>query len=186
MGCDALPCLHEFLKRTVLKSHEDVDVVWHNDEAVQVIEIFVTVEEAFGDDLRVTFFAEKAFAHALVEPVLELSGEGGMVFFFGFVSPGLWMFFEPSFSFGFPFDNEGLGDRVGESPGDEDVGVRLLPVGKVVVVDGDLFVWVEEHWSRGALATWIVEGLGCGAGVDKWRGATAPAPMFARFSRGRL
>lgn len=104
----------------------------------------------------------------MVEPAFHFAGEGLVVILFGFGVPGFGVFFEPDLAVGFPLDDEFLRDGVGESPGDEDVGSFLMPVGEVVVVDVDLFIGVEEH---GVVTPSPLGLVGCGGLVEKWRGS---------------
>ena len=111
VGGDTFPRLHEHFERGFQEAEKDVDVVRHDDETVDLVELLVIVQEAVGDDLRGVAIAEEAGSHALIEPAFHFAGEGFVVFAFGFIVPRFEVFFEPGLAVGFPLDDEFLGGR---------------------------------------------------------------------------
>ena len=71
---------------------EDMDVVGHDDEGVELVAVVVEVMEGAGDDGVV--FAEAAGAVRFVEFVFEGEDEAALVFGSGFRVPWFWVGFE--------------------------------------------------------------------------------------------
>ena len=150
---EALDGMNDVFERVAFDEfQDDVDVVGHDDVAVEMVAGLIEVVEGVGNDGGTGGIFEEALAVGLVEEIFEWEGEAAIVFSGGFVVPRFWMEFEPGFSrLVYVFDDR-FGERVGKTPSDEDEGVVLVPVGEAKAMFLDRFVGMEEHIRSSAVS----------------------------------
>ncbi len=80
-----------------------MEVVRHDDEAVDEMSYRMIFENFGEDDFSNFLILEEAFAFALIEPCFDFECEQAVVLSFCFFRPWLWIFCQPEFAVNIPF-----------------------------------------------------------------------------------
>ena len=122
-----------------------MNVIGHYDEGGQFIPLAVEVSECVGDDGGQGRIPEEAGPVALIQPVVDPSGETIAVASRCLRIPGSGIASQPKFALRPPLIQFGLGKRVSQAPSHEYELVALLPVGQAVMVNvkGSIGVEIE-------------------------------------------
>lgn len=116
----------------VAEGEQHMDVIGHDDAAPEVVALAVEVMESVGDDLGEAWITQGAGAVAGVEILIEPVGELAVVAGLGDLVPRRRIRDEEGLAGAKPVLKEFTRQRIGESEGDEDRDLALLPMRQLV------------------------------------------------------
>ena len=137
-----------------------MDVVRHDDKAVEIVSLPVEVPECGRYDFPYRGKFQVTLPESTIKPSLDLIGELPAVGNVGFVAPWFGVIVEKFLPFLLPLPEFCERQGIGQAPGKEDPNLALLPVREVVDSAGDGGFRVEIVGHNGEPCLWPAYCLG--------------------------